>query len=296
MKRYIALALVCLALTDVMAQKQKVVEKIVDEDYYPVDGAVVTLKRTNQQAVTDKNGVFVLEEVPVYFDSLQVTKGKRSGYVDLPMRIQMRTQVMQRFSLIVKAGIGAGKFMQGPESKLKDGLSIYGGVGADIRMSKHWAFQPSLLLVSRKMKGYDFYDYYTENNGDGSSSVSYDQVSGTYNPFYLEIPLLFALKYRIGNDLNLVFSFGPYIDLGISGDIKKEFRKRSYDSSGNYNRVEYVTESQSLFGKRFTGGFAYGIGVEYGHFLIGGTGRVGCTSWNHSEGFLDVAFEIGYRF
>lgn len=123
MKRYIALALVCLALTDVMAQKQKVVEKIVDEDYYPVDGAVVTLKRTNQQAVTDKNGVFVLEEVPVYFDSLQVTKGKRSGYVDLPMRIQMRTQVMQRFSLIVKAGIGAGKFMQGPESKLKDGLS-----------------------------------------------------------------------------------------------------------------------------------------------------------------------------
>ena len=60
--------------------------------------------------------------------------------------------------------------------------------------------------------------------------------------------------------------------------------------------VEYVTESQSLFGKRFTGGFAYGIGVEYGHFLIGGTGRVGCTSWNHSEGFLDVAFEIGYRF
>ena len=53
---------------------------------------------------------------------------------------------------------------------------------------------------------------------------------------------------------------------------------------------------RSLFGKRFTGGFAYGIGVEYGRFLIGGTGRVGCTSWNHSEGFIDVAFEIGYRF
>ena len=32
MKRYMALALVCLALTDVMAQKLKVVEKIVDED------------------------------------------------------------------------------------------------------------------------------------------------------------------------------------------------------------------------------------------------------------------------
>ena len=167
MKKYIALAWVCLALTDVMAQKQKVVEKVVDEDYYPVEGAVVTLKRTNQNATTDKDGVFILEEVPVYFDSLQVKKGKRSGYIDLPMRIQMRTQVMQRFSWSVKAGIGEGKFMQGPESKLKDGFSIYGGVGADIRMSKHWAFQPSLLLVSRKMKGYDFYGYYAENNGDG---------------------------------------------------------------------------------------------------------------------------------
>lgn len=38
MKKYIALAWVCLALTDVMAQKQKVVEKVVDEDYYPVEG------------------------------------------------------------------------------------------------------------------------------------------------------------------------------------------------------------------------------------------------------------------
>lgn len=103
MKKYIALAWVCLALTDVMAQKQKVVEKVVDEDYYPVEGAVVTLKRTNQNATTDKDGVFILEEVPVYFDSLQVKKGKRSGYIDLPMRIQMRTQVMQRFSWSVKA-------------------------------------------------------------------------------------------------------------------------------------------------------------------------------------------------
>lgn len=68
-----------------------VVEKVVDEDYYPVEGAVVTLKRTNQNATTDKDGVFILEEVPVYFDSLQVKKGKRSGYIDLPMRIQMRT-------------------------------------------------------------------------------------------------------------------------------------------------------------------------------------------------------------
>lgn len=293
MKRYIALALVCLALTDVMAQKQKVVEKIVDEDYYPVDGAVVTLKRTNQQTVTDKNGVFVLEEVPVYFDSLQVTKGKRNGYIDLPVRIQMHSQVMQRFSWSVKAGVGASKFMQGSESKLKDGLSIYGGVGADIRMSKHWAFQPSFLLVYRKMKGYDFYGYYTEDNGGGSSHVSYEQTSSTYNPFYVEIPLLFALKYRVGNDLNLVFSFGPYVDLGISGDNKKEFRRYFYNSG---NRTDYVSESQPLFGKRFTGGFAYGIGVEYGHFLIGGTGRVGCTSWSRSEGFLDVAFEFGYRF
>ena len=106
---------------------------------------------------------------------------------------------------------------------------------------------------------------------------------------------MFALKYRVGNDMNLVFSFGPYIDLGLSGDEKREYIKHYYDTMEG-NKTESVTNSRSLFGKRFTGGFAYGIGVEYGRFLIGGTGRVGCTSWNHSEGFIDVAFEIGYRF
>ena len=111
----------------------------------------------------------------------------------------------------------------------------------------------------------------------------------------VEIPLLFALKYRVGNDMNLVFSFGPYIDLGLSGDEKREYIKHYYDTMEG-NKTESVTNSRSLFGKRFTGGFVYGIGVEYGRFLIGGTGRVGCTSWNHSEGFIDVAFEIGYRF
>ena len=82
MKKYIALAWVCLALTDVMAQKQKVVEKVVDEDYYPVEGAVVTLKRTNQNAMTDKDGVFILEEVPVYFDSLQVKYRSSDAHTD----------------------------------------------------------------------------------------------------------------------------------------------------------------------------------------------------------------------
>ena len=295
MKRYIALACVCLALTDVMAQKQKIVEKVVDEDYYPVEGAVVTLKRTNQPATTDKNGVFILEEVPVYFDSLQVEKGKRSGYIDLAMRIQMRSEVIQRFSWVVKAGVGTAKFMQGPDSKMKDGLSIYGGVGADIRMSKRWAFQPSLLLVSRKMKGYDFYNSYSDNNGDGSSSAIYEQESGTYNPFYLEIPLMFAMKFRVGNNLNLVINSGPYIDLGLSGKGKSEYIKHRYDEMEG-NKTEVVTESQSLFGKRFTGGLAYGIGLEYGRFLMGGAGRIGYTSWNHSESFTDIAFEIGYRF
>ena len=79
MKKYIALAWVCLALTDVMAQKQKVVEKVVDEDYYPVEGAVVTLKRTNQNATTDKDGVCIREVVPDECAALPVISGRRCG-------------------------------------------------------------------------------------------------------------------------------------------------------------------------------------------------------------------------
>lgn len=185
--------------------------------------------------------------------------------------------------------------MQGFELKLKDGFSIYGGVGVDIWMLKYWVFQLLFLLVFCKMKGYDFYGYYVENNGDGFLFVFYEQVSGIYNLFYLEIFLLFVLKYRVGNDMNLVFSFGFYIDLGFSGDEKREYIKYYYDMMEG-NKIEFVINSWLLFGKWFIGGFVYGIGVEYGCFLIGGIGRVGCILWNYLEGFIDVVFEIGYCF
>ena len=51
-----------------------------------------------------------------------------------------------------------------------------------------------------------------------------------------------------------------------------------------------------LFGKRFTGGAAYSMGVEGRHFTFGLTGRTGWTSWRRSEGFTNLEFEIGYKF
>ena len=71
-----------------------------------------------------------------------------------------------------------------------------------------------------------------------------------------------------------------------------------YNSSpdGYGSQYTYETEESEAFGKRFTGGAAYSMGVEGRHFTFGLTGRTGWTSWRRSEGFTNLEFEIGYKF
>ena len=75
MKRTYILLLACIAATSVIAQGQRLKQRIIDRDYYPMDSATVTVKGTNISTVTDKNGNFVLEDVPVVLDSIEVKKG-----------------------------------------------------------------------------------------------------------------------------------------------------------------------------------------------------------------------------
>lgn len=77
MKRIYILLLACIGAMSVMAQGQKLKNRVIDKDYYPVDSAKVTVKGTSISTFTDKNGEFVLEDVPLILDSIEVRKGKR---------------------------------------------------------------------------------------------------------------------------------------------------------------------------------------------------------------------------
>ncbi len=281
MKRIYILLLACIGAMSVMAQGQKLKNRIIDKDYYPVDSAKVTVKGTNISTTTDKNGNFVLENVPLILDSIEVQKGKKDYSAGTPINIRMRKAVMDRFAWVVRAGYEYPVYDFEDFEGGMDNHVFYVGGGIDLKMSRHWAFQPSVNLAYRKMNGYSYYYENGRNFNEGSFSMG-----------VLEIPLLFALKFPLGYSANLVVRFGPYFDVGLWGTAKFH-DDGSYNNGGNYKAEDREFD---IYGTRFCGGAAYGVGVELGRFLISTIGHTGWMSYDYSEGYTSFGIEIGYKF
>lgn len=262
-----------------MAQGQKLKGRLMDKDYYPVKNAKVTVKGTNLRTTTDKNGSYYMENVPLSLDSIQIDKGRSHASAATPLKIKMANQIiMKRLSWFVKAGIGFD-FMTGAYADVLERASYSFGGGLDYKLSKHWALQPALYFTHRDMQGeldFDFYD-------NGRYYYSYDT---RYSVNSIELPLLFALRYRIGRSLGIAITMGPYISCGISGTASGTFE--------NHQGLEYDFD---VFGKRIGGGFACGIGFEINHILVGASGRIGSISDSYSDSaFIGAMIEVGYRF
>ena len=280
MKRIYILLLACMGTMAVMAQGQKLKNRIIDKDYYPVDSAKVSVKGTNISTITDKNGNFVLENVPLILDSIEVQKGKKDYSAGIPIKIRMRKAVMDRFAWFVRAGYEYPLYDFGGFEEAMNNHVFYVGGGIDLKMSRHWAFQPSVNLAFRKMNGYSYYYEDGHNFNDGS-----------FNMGVLEVPLLFALKFPLGYSANLVFRFGPYFDIGLWGTAK-------FYSDHNYSGGSPESEVREfdIYRSHFCGGAAYGIGVELGHFLISTIGHTGWMSYDYSEGYTSFGIEVSYKF
>lgn len=279
MKRIIILAVIGLCISGVsMAQGQKLKGRLIDKDHYPVKDAKVSVKGTDLSTTSDKDGNFYIENVPLSLDSVRIEKGRKDVTIATPMRISMGRKIIDGTYWFVKAGAGISRFLGADDTKNMVAFHIGGGV--DIKMAKHWSFQPAAYIAYREME---------------ANMWSYEQEYTNYKLTYLEIPLLFAYKFRLNSSLNWVISAGPYMDCGITGDITVNLRQYHNNNYGD-NSYSYERFNNDIFGKRFTGGAAYGMGIESNRIIIGFTGRTGWTSWEWSEGFTNVEFEIGYKF
>ncbi len=284
MKRIIILAIVGLCISGTtMAQGQKLKGRLIDKDYYPVKNAKVTVKGTNISTTSDKNGNFYVEGVPMRLDSVQLEKGKRDISAATPIKIEMADQVIaKRFSWFMKAGIGFD-YGSGQDMEIMDNPSYSFGVGVDWKLSKHWTLQPALYFVHRDVRVGEssFRQYYDDQN------ISYfSDARCSYNS--IELPLLFALKYRLGHNSGIVINMGSYVAYGVSGTASGYFDNSGYQYKESFN----------MFDKdRFAVGLAYGVGFEFNHILVGASGRLGILPDGlDSDTHIGVMFEIGYRF
>lgn len=268
-KIYILFLLACMGVTGAMAQGQKYRQRLIDRDYYPVDSAKVTVKGTNISTVTDRDGNFVLEGVPLVLDSIEVTKGKKSKTLPIPVTIEMKENIQDRFSWFVKAGWGIVMTYGDPDA---DVTNYYGGVGMNVRMSRHWFWELGAYYVRRYVDGYE-------------SIYDYDN---------LEIPLMFGLKFPLAQSALMSVKFGGFYDYVLGG------KYTSYDDYFHEYYSQYV-DSHGLSGAdRHTGGVAVGIGFEVKkHWLVDVLYKSGWISGGDvydTDCYADISISVGYRF
>ena len=263
MKRLYILLLASLGAVSVMAQGQRLKQRIIDRDYYPMDSATVTVKGTDISTVTDRNGNFVLEEVPLILDSIEVAKNGKSKTLPIPIEITMTQALNDRYvAWYVKAGGGfTCTYGNGVGNS-----SFHVGGGMDVRLGRHGAYQMGLYYNRLGLNEVSYYDGYVDID---------------FKLHNVELPILFANKFRMANHIIMQIGLGAFVSYTFHG-------KASYDG-----------ESETFNPDAFAGGPLVDFGWEIRrHWLVNFTGRFGFIESNDycDAEYMDWSLTLGYKF
>lgn len=157
------------------------------------------------------------------------------------------TSFAQGLSWNVKAGMNMSSMSNMDESKMKVGFNA--GVGAEYAFNETWSVRPSLLFTTKGVK------------------VDDEGYKETYNPMYIELPVMGAVTFPLSDGVNLVISTGPYFAYGIGGKVKADGEKINFFGDGE----------DEAGGKRFDCGWGVGVAAEFGRFFVGLNGEFGLT-------------------
>ena len=288
MKRIIIGVIACICAITAMAQAQThdVKGVVFDRRQQPIVGALVTAQGTNISTITDVDGKFLLQEVPLSVKKVIVTSiGMETREVDLNVPVQL-TGKRKKLSFVAHAGLGMSKFTA-YGSDFKVGYEF--GLGIEVRMSKRLAFQPTLQIRNHGA------EFNAERNG-----VKYQE---TWNLTSLDMPMLFIRRYPIARKMNLALSLGPVLSYGLSGKVKTNETGKpdeEYDVYSKEHEYIYSNGKHSLL-HPFSFGVAYGLGVEYKKWLAGVSGKSMCLG-RDDDGFeaeehnLTLTLGVTYRF
>ncbi|MDR0892814.1 MAG: PorT family protein [Mediterranea sp.] len=182
----------------------------------------------------------------------------------------------------VKAGMNISTFINDEEADAKVGYSL--GVGMEYRFNPLFSIQPSLL--------------FTTKGASGKASLANIKVT----PKYLELPIMAAFRFAVGNEQNIVVKAGPYLAYGIGGKysvtvngINLSFPIFKDTSLGtDYGNMDVPAA------ERFDFGLGLGVDYEIKHFFIGLNGEFGLTKLYsldpNSSKNMNFTIGVGYKF
>ena len=178
------------------------------------------------------------------------------------------------------------------ESKMKVGYQI--GVGMEYAITDMWSVRPSLLFITKGAKS----DYTIDDEG----------YKSTYNPMYLQLPIMAAASFDLSDNMKFVAKAGPYIGFGIGGKIKDEFTYDGATTEVKYDIFDDLVEDGDVeykAAKRFDFGLGIGAGLEFGKIMVNLDAMFGLVKVADYYTFKDekkslknmtVALSVGYKF
>lgn len=163
----------------------------------------------------------------------------------------------------VKFGAGLSSIAGSDSEGNKSAFSYKVGVGYEFGISESFAIEPALMLSNKAHKE--------------------EGVDGTINRYYVELPILAAIKINLSDDKKLIINAGPYVSYGLFG-----------------SDLEWSNGSANVFDllERFEAGAQAGVKVAFGNLEVGAEYTRGFTKLMESMKCYSQSFGItfGYKF
>lgn len=181
----------------------------------------------------------------------------------------------QPITVGVRVGMNISNF-SGDMEDLDSRIGFNAGVIVDFPLMQSLYLQTGLFATQKGAK----YDEYGEK--------------GTFNPMYLQIPVLASYRYNFSDAAQLQINFGPYFAYGISGKAK-------YEDEEGEDKFDFFGDDEDQFGgKRFDMGLQVGAGVTLSKFYIGCAYEFGLTNVVKEDGDKiknsNFMINVGYNF
>jgi hypothetical protein len=177
-----------------------------------------------------------------------------------------------------KVGMSMTNLTGDMDGDMKIGYNV--GVGMDYAFSEDWSLQSGLNFTGKGAK-------------DEGVKVKMN---------YVELPILAAYKFALGENMKFVVNAGPYLAVGLGGKMSVD--GADGEEGGDIKLFSKEDGAEEALMKRFDLGIQYGIGLEVGeHYLVNLTGQNGFINplndkvWGEAS-TKNMAFSIsvGYRF
>lgn len=147
------------------------------------------------------------------------------------------------------------------------------GLNVDVAFMQSFGLNTGIFAVS---KGY---------------KDSWDGETVTFNPMYLEIPVLASYRFNFGETSRVEVDFGPYFAVGVGG--KWKFK----DDDGSYSEKFFGGEDGA---NRFDCGLKLGAGVTFNKIYVGLHYAFGLTNlYDVDEGSIrnrNLSLTMGFNF